>query len=249
MNGSKVLVNGDNSEPSPDSFCEACLGTGVVVYPNKTRPGGAGYADLCECVRPRTEVGLMRSAGLNAVRDLWKAKAKEFRNETDGHTKAYKAARVVYRVILNGKPNRKRGAWFWGPIATGKTYLAVAMINGLIRHGKQAYFITVRDVVNFVNEHAQSSETYNDYLRDLKRNKLLVLDDFAAQRVKEDGVAMDALNGLLGDFHNRHEPPYLVITSNEKPAAALAMFGVMEAERLMSRLRTGMEFVEFGEPV
>lgn len=98
-----------------------------------------------------------------------------------------------------------------GPSGTGKTYLAGGLINDAIKKGYKAYFITMADLINVLNQKEVLSSAMNTYKR-LTKAHLIAIDDIMMFPVsKNEAVA------LFNLINHLHEQCSIIITTNKSP--------------------------------
>ena len=130
-----------------------------------------------------------------------------FENDSGCNPEASKRAQAY---VDHWPEMRQRGAGLilWGDIGTGKSYLAACIANALIDQGVSACMTNFARILNSLT--GLFSEDRNNYLDDLNRNSLLILDDFGMERGSE--FALEQLFSVI-DLRTRSKKP-LIITTN-----------------------------------
>jgi len=125
---------------------------------------------------------------------------------------ALKAAKNSTGLVLSGK----RG--------TGKTHLAVAIALYAMKHGHQAIFRLVNELLNEIRRAVAENADYYDVIQKFKEVPCLVLDDLGKERTTDFGL--DALYDIV-DYRYRNELQ-TIITTNAKTIEELASWGNSE---------------------
>jgi DNA replication protein DnaC len=91
--------------------------------------------------------------------------------------------RMARRYVENWATMRSSnsGLLFYGGCGTGKSYAAACIVNYLIDEGVSAIMLNVAEVL----DKAGNFDTGSDWVRDIMRYELLVLDDLGAERNSE----------------------------------------------------------------
>jgi DNA replication protein DnaC len=145
-----------------------------------------------------------------------------------------KALAKVMDYIMNWGENQEtgRGLYFCGDVGTGKTHLAVAVMNELItRKRVPSLFVTVPELLDNIRG------TYNDPGRNLdewmdavKNADLLLLDDLGSERPTE--WVQERLFVIVN--HRYREALPTIFTSNIGPKDLAAQLGERTASRIIS---------------
>ena len=120
---------------------------------------------------------------------------------------------------------------FHGPVGTGKTALACAIVNEYVNRGKAAIYIRVTDLIAEIQDRYgdDSDESPTDVVDMFKRTPLLVIDEFAVDRRSEDRV--EKLNTII-DYRNGNHMPTIVTGNFENPDAFERMWGRPTTDRM-----------------
>lgn len=100
-----------------------------------------------------------------------------------------------------------KGLLFWGNVGCGKTYAALCIANQLLDSGHTALFTSITRIAN---DMFSLRSGRSEYLDDLLRYDIVVLDDLGAERDSE--WMMEQVYAVLDTFSRAKKP--LVITTN-----------------------------------
>ena len=131
------------------------------------------------------------------------AKVKELK---DAMKAAMKAAKNNTGLVLSGK----RG--------TGKTHLAVAIAIYAMKHGRQAIFRLVNELLDEIRRVVAENGDYFSVIRKFKEVPCLVLDDLGKEKITD--FALVALHGIV-DYRYRNGLQ-TIITTNAQNIETLA---------------------------
>lgn len=144
---------------------------------------------------------------------------------TVAKAQAMLAAREGSCLILAGKPG------------TGKTHLATAIAIEAMKHGKQAIFRLVSEMVDELRRaNIDNSDSYHELMKEFKEVPCLVLDDLGKERTTAAG--MDYVYQIV-DHRHRHELQ-TILTTNARSPEELSLWGSVEyitpiVSRIMGR--------------
>jgi DNA replication protein DnaC len=213
---------GDPVARSAGAVCQTCQG---MQWLRQARPFGHsdfGKLVACDCLlqqrRERRRLELLALSNLTELQQ--KQTLQTFRPQVKGVQEAVK----VVKAFLDHPTG-----WvvLMGPVGTGKTHLAVAIVNACIEAGMVTLFAAVPDLLDHLraafSPHAEV--VYDELFERLRNAELLVLDDLGTQR--SSPWVDEKLFQLLNHRYNSRRPT--VITLNRRAWTFLD-------ERLQSRL-------------
>jgi len=234
-----------------DQICPHCgreLTAEWVEFPPALRKkygkGGEWYyhpcTPECEGKNDRREWELMRrNARVGALREK-SGLSKRMKAYTLASFKPYvspAAARATEKVesyLKEWDENRSagHGLYFCGDVGTGKTHLAVAVMNELIaRKRVPALFVTVPELLdNMRGTYNDPGRNIDEWMDSVKNADLLLLDDLGAERAN-DWVRERIF--VIVNHRYREELP-TIFTSNTGPKDLAAQLGERTASRIIS---------------
>lgn len=128
-------------------------------------------------------------------------------------------------------PNTK-GLLFSGPVGIGKTHLAAAIANHLIKHLYVVLFGSSADIISRIKQtYGKSGESELDVIEALTNVDLLIIDDLGKEKASDNTstVLYQIINRLYED-----EKP-LIITTNYTSDALISRLGE-KGEAIVSRI-------------
>ena len=131
------------------------------------------------------------------------------------------------------------GLLLYGDVGTGKSYGAACIANMLIEQSIPVCMINLSTVLNSLG--GFQSEEKNDYISDLMRYPLLILDDFGMERQTE--YALEQVFNVIDARYRSGKP--LVITTNLSLEELNAPKS-LEHKRIFDRVKEMCQPVNFG---
>jgi DNA replication protein DnaC len=160
---------------SAQTVCEKCQGTGWLLQ----AAGAAQVAKRCVCFTDRWKQALLDQA--NIPRRYQACRLDNFEVHNDSHRDALK----ISRQFVKNYPAQDVGLVFIGPCGVGKTHLAVAIIQELMRKKDAAcIFYDFRDLIREIQSTftPESTLSESDVLAPVFQSEILVLDELGAKR-------------------------------------------------------------------
>lgn len=187
--------------------CPKCHGEKHIFF----EKDGSQYAAECDCLKRDREkkrlAQLFRSARIPL-------RYTEKNLENFNQFKQPKAHKMAQAYLENWQHMQKsgQGILFVGDVGTGKTHLAFAILNALIRKGVNGLATTVPDLMDDLRpKRDETTERQAEQIEALKTVDLLLLDDLGAQR--NTPWVTERLFIIINARYNSLRPT--IITSND----------------------------------
>lgn len=242
----------------PETECPVCGGTG---WKTVAVPGKANRVTRCDCRMEVRVSRLLQAAHIPARYEH--CTLADFSTDFTGAHRSLAAARLAAGRFVEEYPLEKTGLLFIGPIGTGKTHLAVGIIQELVRgKGVPCLFCDYRELLkeiqNSYNPSVQATEL--EILRPVFDAEILVLDELGA--VKPTEWVWDTVSHILNSRYN--DKKTTIVTTNfpnlapgefmggrgpgesARHAARGETLGDRITERMRSRLLEMCKVVELG---
>ena len=211
--------------------CEICGDTGIVY--------SGDVAWICGCQRPPER--LRQQAGI--APELRDYSFEGFRIDYyDGqHRERALAALQGARHFVQGCVQKKlsQGIMFTGDVGAGKTFLAAAIANDLLKQGIWTQFLVVPDFLDDLRtallHNTGDSHEPDDValLRSVRQVSVLILDDLGAHNYTE--WTCNKLYSLL-NYRLNHQLP-VIITTNLKMSELDEYLGERTTSRIVQMCR------------
>jgi DNA replication protein DnaC len=166
--------------------------------------------------------------------------SKRMRGYTFANFKPYlspsaaRAAEKVENYIKSWEENREsgRGLYFCGGVGTGKTHLAVAVMNELMQRKRvPSLFVTVPEFLDNLREaYMIPGRDLDEWMEAVKNAELLVLDDLGAE--KPNPWVRERLFVIVN--HRYREALPTLFTSNIGPRDLATQLGERTASRIIA---------------
>ncbi|MFV0479112.1 MAG: ATP-binding protein [Anaerorhabdus sp.] len=147
------------------------------------------------------------------------------------------------KVMTWLKGNRQKGLYLYGPVGTGKSYLAACISNRFAQEGKSVAFVNIPEWVSRMKSYFGHPEEMEKEIARIKRAEFVVFDDLGAESVTS--WIRDEL--FFPVFNHRMENKKLTwFTSNENFESLEDHFQLtkngkeekVKAIRIMERIKT-----------
>lgn len=194
----------------------------------------------CEQKNERREWELMRREARVASLSEKSGLSKRLKRYTFQNFKPYvspEAARAVERVeeylgLWEENKEEGRGLYFCGGVGVGKTHLAVAVLNELIRRKRvPSLFVTVPELLdNLRGAYNDPGRDLDEWMNTVQNADFLVLDDLGSERPTE--WVRERIFVIVN--HRYREALPTVFTSNIGPKDLAAQLGERTASRIIA---------------
>jgi DNA replication protein DnaC len=159
----------------PETTCPLCQGTEWVLEESDS----GTVAKRCKCFHERENRILFDQAQI--PKRYKHCTFENFEEHNDSHRDALKIA----KKFVKNYPVQDIGLLFQGPCGVGKTHLAVAIINELIKEKNvPCYFCDFRNLIRNIQSTytPDSSLTESEVLEPIFQKEVIVLDELGAKR-------------------------------------------------------------------
>jgi DNA replication protein DnaC len=197
-------------------------------------------APECEKKNERREWELMRRDARVAILRERTGLSKRMKGYTLGNfrpTVSNAAGRARVKVdgyLEDWEENREagRGLYFCGGVGTGKTHLAVAVMNELIRKKRiPSLFVTVPELLDNLREtYNKPGRNLDEWMDAVQNAEFLVLDDLGSERTTE--WVRERIFVIVN--HRYREALPTIFTSNIGPKDLAEQLGERTASRIIA---------------
>lgn len=146
---------------------------------------------------------------------------------------ARKAFAKVADYMTSWRENREagKGLYFCGGVGTGKTHLAVALMNELIRTERvPSLFVTVPELMDSLRSgYQEPGGEIEEWMESVKNAEFLVMDDLGSERVTQ--WVRERMFVIINYRYSEALPT--VFTSNTGPKDLAAQLGKRAASRMI----------------
>lgn len=193
---------------------------------------------LCEC---QNEAAQRKKEAQKKQEDLIKIQRQKsycihdkalrnwtFENDDGSNNQMMKAKQYVEKWHEMKRNNV--GLLLWGSVGSGKTYFAACIANALLEQQVSVMMTSFPKILNALNNMYNSDR--NQYIQDLNRYSLLVIDDFGVERSSE--YAIEQITHII-DTRSKSEKPLIVTTNLHLDQIREAP--IVEHRRIYSRIQ------------
>lgn len=200
--------------------CKQCKDTGFILLDNNR-------AKICDCIKRkwykerfmRAEIDILFE---NCHFDNYKILNKKSEDVKD----------MAISFVENVKNQSKAKCMiFSGQVGSGKTHLAVAILNELMKNEINCLYTNYKDVVRTLSQNAMDREKYSSYIEKLMDIEVLLIDDLFKCRSMNE-ITSAQLSYMYEIINTRYAEKKVSIFTTEKSIDELLMID----EALGSRL-------------
>jgi DNA replication protein DnaC len=155
--------------------CSLCQGTGWTLE----EEGGHVTARRCRCMKDQHRITLKEKS--NIPRRYMECSFENFYAQNSSQKDSLK----ISKKFVNDYPELRFGLLYQGPCGVGKTHLAVAVLNELIKkRGASCYFVDFRQLIRSIQSTYTADSVINekDVLDPVFDSDVVVLDELGAKR-------------------------------------------------------------------
>lgn len=172
---------------------------------------------LCACRTEQIRVGKIaeekqkKAATIQSLKDksMLDCRFKEASFERALKGSNERATRICkkYSDCFPAMLEKNQGLLLFGPVGTGKTYMAACIANSLM---EQLYTVRVTSLVKVIQQARTLRDDDDTFFKKLNRAKLLVIDDFGAERNTE--YATEIVYNVIDSRYREKKP--MIVTTN-----------------------------------
>ena len=139
------------------------------------------------------------------------------------------AIKIAEEYVINWEKMKRNhmGYLFWGPVGTGKSFLAACIANALLEQEVTVKMTNFNTILNDLF----AAEDKTEYIGSLNRYELLIIDDLGVERSSE--YALENIFSVIDRRYQSREP--LIITTN-LPLSQLKQETKIEKKRIYDRI-------------
>lgn len=211
--------------------CEKCKDREWVVVDLE----GEQFAIECECKALRQFERSLKKAGLTELH-----KNMTFKNfSVNKNNKAMKLACIEYAKDLISK--KKKSIIISGNIGSGKTHLAMAIANELIKKGIKVQYMDYRKYIIAIKQNMLDGDFYNQEINRMTYSDVLVIDDLFKGKITDSDI-----NIIYEIVNTRYLDRAPVVITTEKSINQLLAIDEAIGSRLIEMSR-GYVIHSYGE--
>ena len=218
--------------------CEKCNNQGFVFKEFLDKEGNVYKMAIdCDCLSKRKYVAAARHVGLGD--DIF--------NKTFD---TFETSEVWQEVVKNKAiefccQNKAKAFYIGGQVGSGKTHICTAIINQLIKQGKQCHYVIWNDIVTRLKQLTYEDEAkYHDYLNQLKFAEVLFIDDFFKNSISSKADIDKAFQIINMRYINAKTQPIITLISSEKTIQELMDIDEAIASRIYELTNSGEYSIE-----
>jgi DNA replication protein DnaC len=200
--------------PPPPVRCASCEDRGWIV-----RPGDDGVerASPCDCAKRR---GLDLSISSARIPERYRHCTIQNFSPLNA---SLRRAREAADELANDWPQVQAGLLFCGPCGSGKTHLAVGLLQALIRrHQVSGLYVDCALLIREIQDAFGSDDrSRRDLIRPVEETEVVLLDDLGGTKPSE--WVRDTIAGIVNSRYNASRLTLVTTRFADEPANAVEL--------------------------
>lgn len=169
----------------------------------------------CTCIRKLREAEKLAAEKKRHINWVKELKHTCFSNsvyetqtfENDNGLCQHTSKAKIYAEHFGEMEEQNTGLLFWGAVGTGKSYLAACIANALI---EKEISVKMTNFATILGDLYSKLDERNDYIKQLNKFRLLILDDFGMEHNSE--YTLEQLYNVVNSRYLSRKP--IIITTN-----------------------------------
>lgn len=160
--------------------CSKCGGAREVIIHPHHKSGPEKVRCVCKCMS-ETKANEEKAEQIEKNRKHCFRGATKYQDATFADSEQTNELRMCrnYAEAFDKMRARGQGLLLWGPVETGKTHLAACIANEVVNQG---YLAKLTSISSMVREMQSDFAHQDDYIYNLRRYDLLIIDDLGIER-------------------------------------------------------------------
>lgn len=159
--------------------CEKCRDREFLLVINED---GYEVAKECECRKVRQHERRIKNSKISKT--FQNKNFSNFEEITENHKKLKDCVIDFFKK----KEIEEHSILFLGQVGSGKTHLAMALTNNLLKQGKNVLYIDYRSFISKLKQNMLDKEEYKKMLTEAKEVEILFIDDFFKGKITESDL-------------------------------------------------------------
>jgi DNA replication protein DnaC len=171
-------------EPKENSYkCNECRDTGYIITPQEhSQP----LMTPCKCIESDKVKKFWRNSGINT--DNLEKSFKNFETWSTKSTEMKDTATNYFLRFEKIKASRINSILLCGNPGSGKTHIALALANNLLKKNIRVIYMPYRDIVTSLKQNMIDEEYYKKTLSRYQTCDVLLLDDLYKGKVNDSDI-------------------------------------------------------------
>jgi DNA replication protein DnaC len=206
----------DGERVQEKSGCQVCGGTGWRLVQVE---GKSPRVMRCQCWIEDRSHSLLSQA--NIPERYRHCTLSNFETDFENAHPSLHVGRLAAGRFVEEFPFEREGLLLWGTVGTGKTHLAVGIIQELIRSkGTPCFFCDYRELFREILHSYQPSvrSTEQDVLRPILDTEVLVLDELGAVNIGQTEWVWDTVSYILNSRYNDKKTTIITTNYPDRPS-------------------------------